>query len=54
MSESLEEKLRRDMQEKGYIDRKEFARYLRGNYEIFEKNEEKKSEKGKIKSFFKN
>ena len=53
MRENLEEKLRKELKEKGYINRKEFAKYLRDNYKIFEKNEEKeeKSIKKNLKSF---
>jgi len=56
MDDYMEEKLRNDLQEKGYIDRKEFRRYMQRSPFKTEENVDKvilESEKNPIKKAFK-
>jgi len=56
MDDYMEEKLRKDLEEKGYIDRKEFTRYMRRSPFKTEEDVDKvilESEKNPIKRAFK-
>jgi Ca2+-binding EF-hand superfamily protein len=56
MDDWMEEKLRNDLNEKGYIDRKEFTRYMRSSPFKTEEDVDKiilESEKNPIKKAFK-